>query len=92
MRLIDDRAYGDRLLAKLDRAIEDLASVVAKLDRGEGTLGKLVNDPALYDESKGLVHDMRSSWTVKLYEAFHGIWPSGTSPPSAPKPAPEAPR
>lgn len=32
------------------RTSESLASVAEKIDKGEGTLGRLVNDPSLYDE------------------------------------------
>ncbi|NIQ12752.1 MAG: MCE family protein, partial [Gammaproteobacteria bacterium] len=34
----------------LTEAINRLENIVSKIDRGEGTLGKLVNNPALYDE------------------------------------------
>jgi phospholipid/cholesterol/gamma-HCH transport system substrate-binding protein len=84
MRLVDDRAYGDRVLAKLDQASEDLASVAHKLDEGHGTLGKLINEPTLHDETRALVREVRSSWMVRLYEAFHGLWPAdGGKPPSS---------
>jgi len=81
IRLVEDQQYGDRLLAKLDRTVENLAEVTEKLNRGDGTLGKLVNDPSLYHETQGLVREVRSSWVVRVYEAFHGLWPSrGTDP------------
>jgi phospholipid/cholesterol/gamma-HCH transport system substrate-binding protein len=91
VRLMEDREYGDRLLSKLDRTVTDLGTVADKLERGEGTLGKLVNDPALYDEARGLVHDVRSSWLVRFYEALHGLWPSGGGAPPASAPARTAP-
>lgn len=34
----------------LTEAINRLESIVTKIDKGEGTLGRLVNNPALYDE------------------------------------------
>ena len=37
---------------KLDAALEDLASITDKIDRGEGTLGALVNDRALLDQAE----------------------------------------
>jgi phospholipid/cholesterol/gamma-HCH transport system substrate-binding protein len=83
MRLVDDRTYGDHVLAKLDRAAEDLASVAHKLDEGHGTLGKLINEPTLHDETQALVREVRSSWMVRLYEAFRGLWPAGGGKPPA---------
>jgi phospholipid/cholesterol/gamma-HCH transport system substrate-binding protein len=84
MRLVDDRAYGDRVLAKLDQASEDLASVAHKLDEGHGTLGKLINEPTLHDETQALVREVRSSWMVRLYEGFRGLWPAdGGKPPAS---------
>lgn len=38
----------DRTLEELDPAVVRLNEVIAKIDRGEGTLGLLVNDPSLY--------------------------------------------
>jgi phospholipid/cholesterol/gamma-HCH transport system substrate-binding protein len=84
MRLVDDRAYADRVLGALERTATNLASVSEKLDRGDGTLGKLINDPELHDEAEGLVRDVRSSWLVRLYEALRGLWPvGGGRPPEA---------
>ncbi len=34
----------------LTEAVNRLESIVTKIDKGEGTLGRLVNNPALYDE------------------------------------------
>lgn len=92
MRLVDDRAYGDRLLAKLDRIADDLGQVAAKLNRGDGTLGKLVNDPALHDEAQAMVREVRSSWLVRLYRGVRGLWPTdpATAPDVEAPPAPNA--
>src|SRR5262249_27446061 len=67
MRLVDDKAYGDRILAKLDKTTDDLAAVAAKLNHGNGTLGKLINDSSLHDEAQSLVREVRSSWSVRLF-------------------------
>lgn len=42
-------------LERLDRASASLESVAAKIDKGEGTLGALVNDTALYDDMRNLM-------------------------------------
>ncbi len=50
------------------RAVEagaTLNSILLKIDRGEGTLGLLVNDPTLYDELKRFVGGARRSAVVR---------------------------
>ena len=83
-RLFLDEQYGDKLLAKLDQTITSLDEVARKLNGTQGTLGKLVNDPALYDDARGLVHDVRSSWLVKIYQALH-IGGGSSAPPAQPQ-------
>jgi phospholipid/cholesterol/gamma-HCH transport system substrate-binding protein len=39
----------DRLVASLDRATQALDAILARIDHGQGTLGRLSKDPALYD-------------------------------------------
>ena len=84
MRLVDDEAYAERVLGKLERAADDLSQVAGKLNHGEGTLGKLINESSLHDEARSLVREVRSSWTVRLYLGLRGLWPSegGNPPPS----------
>jgi phospholipid/cholesterol/gamma-HCH transport system substrate-binding protein len=41
--------------AKLKSAIEHLNSILEKIDHGQGSLGAIINDPALYDDAKALV-------------------------------------
>jgi phospholipid/cholesterol/gamma-HCH transport system substrate-binding protein len=41
-------------------AITRLDNVARKIDAGEGTLGRLVNDPALYDEVQGAVGGLQA--------------------------------
>ena len=45
--------------ARADELLENLHEVAARLRRGEGTLGKLTSDDALYKEVEGLVRDVR---------------------------------
>lgn len=42
----------ERLTARLDSLRGSLQRVSGKLERGDGTLGKLINDPKLYDDAK----------------------------------------
>ncbi|MBA3848373.1 MAG: hypothetical protein C0502_00060 [Opitutus sp.] len=63
---------GGSLFAKVDKLVEDngpkltetiahLQDITAKLKSGEGTLGKLVNDPKLHDELLGAVGEIRTA-------------------------------
>jgi len=45
----------------LGQTAQNLASITGKLDRGTGTLGKLVNDPALYDRVTTAMGDVQQS-------------------------------
>jgi len=60
----------DRVLKNVNALIEDnrnslqvtlnnIASITAKLDRGDGTLARLLNDPTLYDRAAAVVGDVR---------------------------------
>jgi phospholipid/cholesterol/gamma-HCH transport system substrate-binding protein len=42
----------ERLTARLDSLRASLQNASNKIDRGDGTLGKLINDPRLYDDAK----------------------------------------
>jgi phospholipid/cholesterol/gamma-HCH transport system substrate-binding protein len=51
----------DRLnqnLASLERTTAGLDAIIGKIDRGEGTLGLLVNDPTLYHRLDSTVTSM----------------------------------
>ena len=46
---------------KISATLSNLQSVSGKLDRGEGTLGKLINDPDLHDQLLAAVTDLKST-------------------------------
>lgn len=46
-------------VAKADRLLTNLNAVAETLKNGEGTLGRLNNDPRLYQEIEGLIRDVR---------------------------------
>jgi len=50
----------ERLTARLDTLRGALQNVSRKIDRGDGSLGKLVNDPRLYDDAKASVTQLRA--------------------------------
>ena len=43
----------------LQRTLDNVSSITAKLDRGDGTLAKLLNDPALYDRTTAVMGDLQ---------------------------------
>ena len=40
---------------KLKQAIVDLAEIVSKIDKGQGTLGLLINDPSIHQSLKAFL-------------------------------------
>ena len=51
---------GDKLRGKLDKldgVIDDTHSITTKIDQDKGTLGRLVNDPAVYDNVEQITND-----------------------------------
>lgn len=54
-------AKGDMktLVANGSRLMENLNAVAERLKSGEGTLGKLANEPGMYNEVEGLIKDCR---------------------------------
>jgi len=78
-KLLGEIAHGDGLahqliyepgtkqpaVAKATSAADHLDSILAKIDRGEGTLGLLVSDPSLYQDLKTLLGGANRSAVVK---------------------------
>jgi phospholipid/cholesterol/gamma-HCH transport system substrate-binding protein len=53
------------IATELKKTVSNLKEISEKLNGGEGTLGALINDPALYDEVKGLVGESQRSKFVR---------------------------
>ncbi len=77
------RTRSDRLLSDLGDLVEEnrgalgalttnVASITDKLDRGTGTLGLLLNDPALYERATQTLGDVRQS-VRDLGQVAHGL-------------------
>ncbi|HSH46634.1 MAG TPA: MlaD family protein [Longimicrobiales bacterium] len=49
-----------RAMEAMEASMTSLASVLGKIDRGEGTLGRLVNDTTVYGELHGTLRDVRA--------------------------------
>lgn len=61
---------------KIDDAVANVASIANKIDKGEGTIGRLVNDNELYDSvtkaAKGLEKTLASVDRFKTFVTFRG--------------------
>ncbi|MBC7363048.1 MAG: MCE family protein [Candidatus Aminicenantes bacterium] len=69
-------------LDQLQKTIESLNHMLQKIEKGEGTAGRLVNDPTLYEETKEAVNQVKSiSSTVSALSPMAGIqgWYYGES-------------
>ncbi|HEX7679593.1 MAG TPA: hypothetical protein VF713_15780, partial [Thermoanaerobaculia bacterium] len=96
-RLMNDKAYGDQTLVEFNGLLRQLNDTVAKINRGEGTAGKLISDPSVYEsvndiliginESKllrWLIRNRQQSGIQKRYDT------DSSRPSTAPPPAPPA--
>jgi phospholipid/cholesterol/gamma-HCH transport system substrate-binding protein len=45
--------------ASMERSLTAIERVLGRIDRGEGTIGRLVNDPALHDELSITLREFR---------------------------------
>ena len=103
-RLMNDKAYADQALVEFTGLLHQLNDTVAKLNRGEGTAGKLVTDPSVYEsvndiliginESKllrWLIRNRQQSGIQKRYDT-ESAKPSAAPPPPPPvvKPVPKS--
>lgn len=52
-------AKADRNLSLLEGTLENVRSVTAKIDQGDGTIGRLVNDAGMMDDVETVVSDVR---------------------------------
>ncbi|MFL6246242.1 MAG: MlaD family protein [Thermoanaerobaculia bacterium] len=103
-RLLNDKAYGDEALTEFTALVKQLNAVVAKLNNGEGTAGKLISDPSLYEsvndiliginESKllrWLIRSRQQAGIEKRVEEQKKVPTALPAPPPAPPPADATP-
>jgi phospholipid/cholesterol/gamma-HCH transport system substrate-binding protein len=103
-RLMNDKAYADQSLVEFTGLLHQLNDTVAKINRGEGTAGKLVTDPSVYEsvndiliginESKllrWLIRNRQQSGIQKRYDTESAKPPAApTPPPPVVKPVPKS--
>jgi phospholipid/cholesterol/gamma-HCH transport system substrate-binding protein len=67
--LLNDEAYAQLFLEDLAALTRSLRSVAAKIDNGEGSAGRFVNDPQLYEDLENVVRGVGESrlatWAVR---------------------------
>ena len=59
LNLGDAKRDARELVANGNRLMENLNAVAERLKNGEGTIGKLANEPGMYNEVEGLIKDCR---------------------------------
>src|SRR6185295_3563368 len=68
-RLLKDEEYGRRVTEEVRQIVERLNSVADKLDRGEGSAAKLINDPQIYDAVNDVIIGINESrmlrWLIR---------------------------
>jgi len=68
-RLLNDKAYGDQALNEFQQLIGQLDEAVKKINTGEGTAGKIINDPTLYESVNDILIGINESkmlrWLIR---------------------------
>lgn len=68
-RLLNDKAYGDEALAEFAGLVKQLNEIVGKVNKGEGTAGKLITDPGLYESVNDILIGINESkllrWLIR---------------------------
>jgi phospholipid/cholesterol/gamma-HCH transport system substrate-binding protein len=64
-RLMKDKAYGREITEQIRQLVTSLKEVSTKLDRGNGSAAKLINDPKIYDAVNDIVVGVNQSKTLR---------------------------
>jgi phospholipid/cholesterol/gamma-HCH transport system substrate-binding protein len=68
-RLMSDEEYADEITGEIQRVLERIDNLVTKLDEGEGTAGKLINDPSVYEAVQDVIIGVEESrllrWLIR---------------------------
>jgi phospholipid/cholesterol/gamma-HCH transport system substrate-binding protein len=63
--LLRDEKFGREFTGHLKSFSKSLDSIGQKLDNGQGTAGKLINDPAIFDAANHVVVGIDESWMLR---------------------------
>jgi len=64
-RLVKDKEYGREVTEQLRQFVKNLNDVSAKLDKGNGTAAKLINDPKIYDAVNDIIVGVNQSRALR---------------------------
>jgi phospholipid/cholesterol/gamma-HCH transport system substrate-binding protein len=68
-RLLNDKAVGDQALTQFTSLVHQLNEAVGKLNTGQGTAGKLINDPSVYESINDILIGINESkmlrWLIR---------------------------
>lgn len=68
-RLLNDKEYGDQALGEFTALVRQLNELVAKINKGEGTAGRLIADPAVYESVNDILIGINESkllrWLIR---------------------------
>jgi phospholipid/cholesterol/gamma-HCH transport system substrate-binding protein len=72
-RLMNDEVYAEETLREFSGLTRQLSEVAAKLNRGEGTAGKLIADPSVYESINDILIGINESrmlrWLIRNRQA-----------------------
>jgi hypothetical protein len=60
------------VVEKAEQSLQQLREILEKVNSGEGTIGKLVDDPELYQEAEQALRDVRSALEPASEISVHG--------------------
>jgi len=90
-RLVNDKKFADETLKEFNLLVKQLSEVARKLNEGEGTAGKLIADPAVYESINDILIGINESkmlrWLVRNRQE-KGIETRFEDEKSPPPPAP----
>ena len=68
-RLLNDKAYGDEALNEFTQLVRQLNVTVEKLNNGQGTAGKIIADPSIYESVNDILIGINESkllrWLIR---------------------------
>lgn len=92
-RLMTDKAYADQALTQFNQLAANLNTTVMKINNGEGTAGKILSDPSIYESINDILIGINESkllrWLIRSRQE-KGIEKRVQTEQSAPPPPPPA--
>ncbi|MFZ2494125.1 MAG: MlaD family protein, partial [Thermoanaerobaculia bacterium] len=95
-RLMSDRVYADEALGEFSALVKQLNEIVGKINRGDGTAGRIISDPAMYESVNDILIGINESkllrWIIRnrqqsgINRRANELEKSGTAKEPAPPP------